>query len=276
MAMQYTLQVFEAENHNDFRTLDINGEPWFVLADVCRELDIKNVSDAANRLDADEKMTLALNEGQSGVRGGPRQMNVINESGLFSLILRSDKPEAKRFKKWVTSEVLPAIRKTGSYPGVARIPAFIRRYNENWDRVDSGYFSVINEVVTRLWGRLEMVGHTLADKAPNGREIRPDVSVGKGFSAWLGENHPTVCDSFTYYIHKTPEWEGEVKQYPNSLLPLFIEFVDTVWIPEHSETYLRSRDPAALPYLPKLLPSPDKPRPGMIKGRTLPRLRKAS
>lgn len=271
MAMQYTLQVFEDENHNDFRTLNIDGEPWFVLADVCRALDIKNVSDAASRLDDEDKGVAPAD-----TLGGKQTVRIINESGLFTLVLRSEKPEAKRFKRWVTSEVLPAIRKTGSYHGVARVPAFIRRYNLNWDRVDVGYFSVINEVVTRLWGRLEMVGHTLADKAPNGREIRPDVSVGKGFSAWLAENYPTVSDSFTYYIHKTPEWEGEVRQYPNSLLPLFIEFVDTVWIPEHSENYLRSRDPAALPYLPKLLPSPDKPRPGMIKGRTLPRFRKAS
>lgn len=54
---------------------------------------------------------------------------------------------------------------------------------------------------------------------------------------------------------KTPEWEGEARQYPMSMLPLYIEFIDTVWIPEHSERYLRTRDIAALPYLPKLLPS---------------------
>jgi prophage antirepressor-like protein len=70
---------------------------------------------------------------------------VINESGLYNLILSSRKPEAKRFKKWVTSEVLPSIRKTGSYNG--RVPAFIRRYNENWDRVEAGYFLVISELV---------------------------------------------------------------------------------------------------------------------------------
>src|SRR5882724_2160988 len=112
--MQYVMKVFEYEKRSKFRIIDRNGEPWFVLVDVCGELGIKNPSDAAARLDADEKMTIALTEGQSGVRGGPRSMNVINESGLFSLILRSDKPDAKRFKKWLTSEVLPAIRKTGS------------------------------------------------------------------------------------------------------------------------------------------------------------------
>jgi prophage antirepressor-like protein len=64
------------------------------------------------------------------------------------------------------AEVLPSIRKTGGYHG--RIPAFIRRDNENWDRIDAGYFSVLNELVVRLWGRLEHAGRTMADKAPDG------------------------------------------------------------------------------------------------------------
>jgi prophage antirepressor-like protein len=221
--MQYSLQVFEDEEHNPFRTFDVDGEPWFVLADVCRALDIKNVSDAATRLDGDEKMTLALNEGQTGIRGGARSMNVINESGLYSVILRSDKPSAKRFKKWVTSEVLPSIRKTGRFGG--KIPAFVRRCNENWDRVDSGHFSVLNELLVHLWGRLERAGRIMADRALDGTENRPDVSVGRCFSDWLKANHPNVSASFSYYIHTTPEWEGEVRQYPFALLPLFREYL---------------------------------------------------
>jgi hypothetical protein len=77
-------------------------------------------------------------------------------------------------------------------------------------------------------------------------------------SEWLREKHPTVSTEFTYYTHKTPEWEGPARQYPNSLLPLFIEFVDTVWIPNYAENYLRTRDPTALPYLALLLPAPPK------------------
>ena len=91
----------------------------------------------------------------------------------------------------------------------------------------------------------------MADKAPNGKELRPDVSVVRLFSEWLTEHHPTVCSNFTYYMHKTPEWEGEARQCPNSLLSLFIEFVDTVWIPDHSENYMRVRDAAWLPFLPR-------------------------
>lgn len=266
--MQYAMQVFEDHDHDEFRVIDRNGEPWFVLAEVCRKLGIANPYDVASRLDDDEKMTLDISEGHSGIRGGARKLNIINESGLYNVILRSTKPEAKKFRKWVTSEVLPAIRKRGSYG--ARVPAFIRRYNENWDRVSAGHFSVFNEMVMHLWGRFEMVGHVMADRAPDGKENRPDVSAGRLFSEWIKENHPEVSASFSYYIHKTPEWEGAVRQYPRSLLPLFLEFLDEEWIPKHAPRYFKTRDAAALPYLQKILPSPDKPKAGMMR---LPSLR---
>ena len=90
------------------RTLDRNGEPWFVAVDVCRVLEIGNPSDAVARLDGDE-VTL------DSIEGNHRPTNLINESGLYALILTSKKPQAKPFRKWVTSEVLPSIRKSGRY-----------------------------------------------------------------------------------------------------------------------------------------------------------------
>lgn len=92
------------------RVIMRDGEPWFVLADVCRVLDIKNSRDVSARLDADEKDRHTMT-----TLGGQQDVSIINESGLYSLILTSRKEEAKRFKKWVTSDVLPSIRKTGSY-----------------------------------------------------------------------------------------------------------------------------------------------------------------
>lgn len=94
-----------------------DGEPWFVAADVCEALALDDTSKACSRLDDDEKGTNSIR-----TPSGDQQMLVINESGLYSLILTSRKPEAKKFKKWVTSEVLPAIRKTGRYvvPELAR------------------------------------------------------------------------------------------------------------------------------------------------------------
>ena len=91
------------------RTMQQNGEIWWVLADVCAVLQIKNVTQAAQRLDEDERAMFDI-----GLKTGSLA-NCINEPGLYSVILRSDKPEAKQFKRWVTHEVLPTIRKNGSY-----------------------------------------------------------------------------------------------------------------------------------------------------------------
>ena len=103
------LKIFRYQN-NEVRTIEQNGEPWFVLKDVCGILGIRNTADTYNRLDDDEKGV-----GQIDTLVGMQRVNIVNESGLYNVILRSDKPEAKPFRKWVTSEVLPTIRKHGAY-----------------------------------------------------------------------------------------------------------------------------------------------------------------
>ena len=108
------IAVFENEQFGTIRTVSVDGEPWFIAADVCRALEIGNPSMALSRLDEDEKSTLSLTEGTSPNGGNPN-VNVVNESGLYSLVLGSRKPEAKQFKRWITHEVIPAIRKTGAY-----------------------------------------------------------------------------------------------------------------------------------------------------------------
>ena len=108
-------QVFTDEEFGDIRTITINSEPWFAAVDVCRALEIKNVSDALKRLDDDERMTIDLTDSHSGQRGGAQSMIFVNEPGLYSLVLSSRKPGAKRFKRWITHDVIPALRKTGSY-----------------------------------------------------------------------------------------------------------------------------------------------------------------
>ena len=104
------VQVFTNPEFGEVRTLTIDGEPWFVLKDVCEALDLGTTAKVAERLDADEK---GMN--QIHTPGGMQSVTVINESGLYSVILRSDKPKARTFRKWVTSEVLPAIRREGAY-----------------------------------------------------------------------------------------------------------------------------------------------------------------
>jgi len=111
--MNNKIEVFKNEQFGEIRTALIENEPWFVAVDVCRALEIGNSSQAISRLDADEKMiTLISNEGNK--RGNPN-MTVVNEPGLYTLILSSRKPEAKAFKRWITHDVIPMIRKTGGY-----------------------------------------------------------------------------------------------------------------------------------------------------------------
>lgn len=106
------LQVFNY-NGNEVRTIQKDGEPWWVLKDVCDVLNIENHKDLPKRLEDDEVGRFDLPHPQS--RNKTLEMLCINESGLYNVILRSDKPEAKPFRKWVTSEVLPSIRKHGAY-----------------------------------------------------------------------------------------------------------------------------------------------------------------
>ncbi|MBR0560039.1 phage antirepressor [Neokomagataea sp. TBRC 2177] len=100
----------------EIRVLDQTGEPWWVLTDVCKVLDIANAGNASARLDDDEKSTIQITD--SGNLNADR--TIINESGLWSLVLTSRKPAAKRFKKWITAEVIPSIRKTGGYMVAAK------------------------------------------------------------------------------------------------------------------------------------------------------------
>ena len=102
------LQIFNNSEFGEIRTVTIDNEPMFCLMDICKALGMKNSTMVASRLEEDEVTKLDL-----GSKSG--ETNFITESGLYAVILRSDKPSAKKFRKWVTSEVLPSIRKTGSY-----------------------------------------------------------------------------------------------------------------------------------------------------------------
>lgn len=105
------LQIFNNDQFGQTRTAVKDGEPLFVAADVCRALEIQNHKDAIKRLDDDEKSGVVLTD----PHGRPQETNCVTESGLYSLVLGSRKPEAKAFKRWITHDVLPTIRQTGGY-----------------------------------------------------------------------------------------------------------------------------------------------------------------
>ena len=105
--MENKLMIFENDAFGKVRTLNLNGEPWFVAVDVCSVLDLSNPTIAVSRLDEDERAKFNL--GRQG------DATIVNEPGLYTLVLGSRKPEAKAFKRWITHEVIPAIRKYGGY-----------------------------------------------------------------------------------------------------------------------------------------------------------------
>ncbi len=105
--MANEVQIFESAEFGKVRTIVVKDEPWFVAGDVCESLGLSNPTVSVNRLDEDERSKFNL--GRQG------EVNMVNEYGLYNLILGSRKDEAKRFKRWITHEVVPAIRKTGSY-----------------------------------------------------------------------------------------------------------------------------------------------------------------
>lgn len=112
------LQIFNNAEFGQIRTVAIDNEPWFVGKDVAAALGYSNTRDALRvHVDNEDKNTVAIYDGN---KGNPNQ-TIINESGLYALIFGSKLPNAKKFKRWVTSEVLPTIRKTGSY-GTPKVP----------------------------------------------------------------------------------------------------------------------------------------------------------
>lgn len=104
------LTVFNNEQFGEIRTVQKDGEPWFVAADVCRALEIKDTYSAVSRLDDEEKGTDSIS-----TPGGMQIMSIVNEYGLYGLVFGSRKKEAEEFKRWIRREVLPSIRKTGGY-----------------------------------------------------------------------------------------------------------------------------------------------------------------
>lgn len=139
------LEIFKNEDFGEIRTVMKDGEPMFCLVDICRALEISNPSKVAQRLDDDERTKFEL--GRAG------ETNFITESGLYAVILRSDKPNAKKFRKWITSEVLPSIRKTGAYGKPMTTAQKIQllaqgndELNERVDKVETKIYTLENDM----------------------------------------------------------------------------------------------------------------------------------
>lgn len=114
------IQIFKNEQFGEVRTVAKDGEPWFVAADVCKALEIGNPTDAIRRLDTDERTLVSIEGASNGL-----PVNAVSEAGLYTLVLGSRKPEAKAFKRWITHEVIPTIRRHGAYATETTIESII-------------------------------------------------------------------------------------------------------------------------------------------------------
>lgn len=164
------------------RAINIDGEPWFIAKDVCDVLELANPRSSLALLDEDEKAVHSVD-----TLGGAQGTTLINESGLYSLILKSRKPEAKTFKKWVTSVVLPSIRKTGTFSVQAK---------STLPPIPQDYLSALKELITSIecQAALKVENKSLKDelvvrvdvsKWMSGAEIRAKV----GIHGRLGRDH---------------------------------------------------------------------------------------
>ncbi|MES5834168.1 MULTISPECIES: BRO family protein [Bacillus cereus group] len=147
--MTNNLQVFD-NGLGELRVTEKDNQVWFVAKDVCDVLEIQNTSDALKRLDEDERASFNL--GRQG------NANVINESGLYSLILASRKPQAKAFKKWITSEVLPSIRRDGGY--------MVTHEEESEEDLMARALILAQKTLQRKTEKLKQVERQLIEQAP--------------------------------------------------------------------------------------------------------------
>lgn len=152
------MSVMNNAEFGEVRTVLRDGEPWFVAADVCKALELGNVSRAVERLDDDEKGITPIH-----TLGGEQEMLIVNEPGLYTLILGSRKPEAKAFKRWITHDVLPSIRKQGYYSMIKDedlIAIISERRKENADYLLEGLAEQYEKINSERYEQLRRIWNT--------------------------------------------------------------------------------------------------------------------
>lgn len=173
--MNYELMIFRNEEFGEIRTFKVDEDPWFVATDVCTALGISNNRDAIRRLDDDEKMSVGLTDTHSGQRGGAQEIGIISEAGLYTLVLSSRKPEAHAFRRWITHDVVPSIRKHGAYI----MPELLEELQKNTEKNAELLASLAAEQRNRI--KLEDENRKLSEAA---RTLRATVEVTQPKAAY--------------------------------------------------------------------------------------------
>ena len=253
------LQIFKYQSEeeqlfNEIRTIEQeDGSVLFGATDVAKMLGYSNPHDAIGK-HCRYLAKYDLPHPQSPEK--TIKVGFIPEGDVYRLIVRSKLPSAEKFEKWLFDEVVPSIRKRGYYGKIDRtaLPNFIERYKENYHKLPRDYFSVISEMYARLYMELEKVGYIIPDKGEHGKQMMPDISVGRGFASFLKRHKSEFYDTAKTYIHTFPDGrEVEANMYHIDALPMFIRYINEDWIPNRATEYFKKRDPLALDYLPKLL-----------------------
>lgn len=239
------------------RTVIIDGEVRFVAKDICDILEIANSRDAVSTLSEKMKLTLHGKESLVGLTDDPNvtQIWLISEPGMYKLVFKSRKPEAERFSDRVVSEVLPTIRKTGSYGVTRYLSPMMMRFSLNAKQNSTlWYRSMLNKMVELFALPLEHNGFELPD------HIIPDISTGMLFNKYLKEKWyepEKICKTYTHiYIYPDDRQIIGVKQYPDSLYPLFTERFQKERLAKRCAKYLIERtDDYILPFLYNTFPN---------------------
>ena len=211
-----TLTVFDNDQFGRVRSVLIDGEPWFAAADVCRALDINNNRQAIARLDEDEKGVISTD-----TPGGEQKMSFVNEPGLYTLVLGSRKPEAKLFKRWITHEVIPSIRKTGAYSAtlspaeqLVRQAQLLLEQEKRLAAVESRMKTVEARLETRSEDVFSIAGYASI------RGLKVDVSTAN----LLGRKATTLSHEYRYPISTTPDPRfGKVNVYHTDILKIVFD-----------------------------------------------------
>ena len=206
--MENEIKIFESEEFGKVRTVIKDGEPWIVGKDVAEILEYSNTRDAILRhVDSEDKTTVVISDGGSNYKS---KTTIINESGFYSLVLSSKMPKAKEFRRWVTSHVLPTIRRTGGY--VANEDMFIKNYLPFLDEPYQGLFRLqmmaINQLNERIRHDQPLV--EFANQVSNSENlidmnamaklaIEENIPIGRNrLFRWLRENEILMSDNLPY------------------------------------------------------------------------------
>lgn len=206
--MENKIKIFESEEFGKVRTVIKDGEPWLVGKDVAEILEYSNTRDAILRhVDSEDKTTVVISDGGSNYKS---KTTIINESGFYSLVLSSKMPKAKEFRRWVTSHILPTIRRTGGY--VANEDMFIENYLPFLDEPYQGLFRLqmmainqLNERIRHYQPLVEFANQVAGTEnlidmnAMAKLAIEENIPIGRNrLFRWLRENEILMSDNLPY------------------------------------------------------------------------------